>query len=257
MNSITHVLLSDLNFDENAQYIMSTLKYRNIASNIASVMMLPIPEFVFTNDRLPVLKGRRCACVTINCWSDSEAAYEVVSELKKNGTSSIPHIGGIWSAKVIDENMLQVFMEMAGDFRWALDCNNSSASNSDADTDITITEEQEDIDDDNSIYGFEDMNDSDSEIARVFPEDNCWTTVSADGEPVTDIELLSPRSWLHDGPSPIPEEPKLVRYKMKCAKNPCNLCVPLENNYNKNKLFSNANEMLEKSMNKINWAKFA
>lgn len=239
MSSITHVLLFDLNTDENAQYILTTLKYRNIVSSIASVMMLPVPEFVFT-DGLPSLKGRRCACVTINSWADSEAAYELVSELKKNGESSIPHIGGIWSARTIDDNMLKVLMEMGGDFRWALQRDNSSnVTNSDADTDIT--EQVSDYID--NILSYEDMNDSDSEIAQIFPEENAWKTVSADGEDVMDLPL----GWLHSAPSPIPEPPKLVRWQMNCTNDDCNLCIPLESNYKNNwapplyKLGDNAN----------------
>lgn len=243
MNAITHVLLFDLNSDENAQYILTTLKYRNIVSSIASVMMLPVPEFVFI-DGLPPLKGRRCACVTINYWADSEAAYELVSELKKTGTSSIPHIGGIWTAKAIDEKMMKMLMEMAGDLRWALQCDISSVTNSDADTDITeisrdIREEVSDYID--SIYDYEDMDDSDSEIARIFPEDNCWKTVSADGSSLTDIQLFQPRSppgfppgWEFDAPSPIPEPPKLVRWNINCTKNDCHLCIPLEYKINNN-----------------------
>jgi hypothetical protein len=199
-------------------------------------MMLPAPEFVFT-DGFPSVKGRRCACVSINYWADSEAAYELVSELKKNGTSSIPHIGGIWSVKVIDQHMIEVLMEMAGDFRWALECDTCSITNSsDANTDIS-----EDINGPiDRIYGYEDMNDSDcdSEVAQIFPEDNCWKTVSADGEALMDMQMFNltspegiPAGWKFDAPSPIPELPKLVRWSMNCAKDDCNLCIPIENNY--------------------------
>lgn len=238
MSSITHVLLFDLNLDETAKYIMTTLKYRNIVSNIASVMMIPVPEFVFA-DGLPPLKGRRCACVTINCWSDSEVAYEVVSELKKNGKSSIPHIGGLWTVKIADEAMLKLLMEMAGDFRWALDYNPSIIS-SDAASDITDEDEYEEVNNkyiDNS-YGYEDMNDSDSEVARIFPEENnFWKTVSADGYTMIDVGSKTFPGWENDAPSPIPEPPKLVRYSMNCTKDDCNLCIPLENNYNYNHLY--------------------
>lgn len=233
MSSITHVLLFDLNLDENAQYILSTLKYRNIVSSTASVMMLPVPEFVFT-DGLPPLKGRRCACVTINSWADSEAAYELVSELKKTGTSSIPHIGGLWTVKIADDAMMKLLMEMAGDFRWALECDNSSSSNSDdAETEITEEDEPAITGYNANNYDYEDMNDSDSEIARIFPEEDGWKTVSMDADTPMDL----PPGWLYDAPSPIPEAPKLVRYPMNCTKDDCNLCVPLENNYNYNHLY--------------------
>lgn len=266
MSSVTRMLLFDINPEETSQYILTTLKYRNIASSIASVMMLPAPEFAFT-DGSPNAKGRRCACVTVCCWSDSESAYELVSELKKNGTSSIPHIGGTWTVKLLQEPTTTLLMDIAGDNDWALDYEPDDYNSIDTDIedefepDMKFEPEINNYRD--NIYHCVDKDhnyESDSEIAKIFPEETCWKTISADGETLINVHWpiniqdqdegedqdegqdqdedrddklfnsLIKKTWLYDAPSPIPEAPKLVRWNDNCIKKNCDLCVPLENN---------------------------
>jgi hypothetical protein len=228
------VLLFDINPEETSQYIYTTFKYRNIASNIGPIMMLPAPEFAFA-DQSPSIKGRRCACVTVNCWSDTEMAYELVSELRRNGETTIPHIGGIWSVKLLNDNAVDLLATMAGNVQWVL---REKIDNS-------VEDFIDDIDD--YIY------DSDSEVARIFPEttfenypvelENYWRTMSSDGDIInTNYEdeypsksppryLKIPSNWLCNNspiPSPTPMKPKLVRWPNTCTKTNCDLCLPLE-----------------------------
>lgn len=232
------VLLFDLNPVETAQYIHTTFKYRNIASSIGPIMMLPAPEFAFA-DKSPSIKGRRCACVTVNCWADSEMAYELVSELRRYGDSSIPHIGGIWTVKLLDDSSLDLLAAMAGDAQWVIRDN--------------INNDVEDFTDDIDDEVYENTNDSDSEVARIFPEttfenypvelENYWRTMSSDGDVIdTNYEdeypsksppryLKIPTNWLCNNspyPSPTPIKPKLVRWPNTCTKESCDLCIPLE-----------------------------
>lgn len=237
MNAVMRVLLFDLNPEDTAQYIHTTLKYRNIASSIGPIMMIPAPEFIFA-DRSPSIKGRRCACVTVNCWDDTEMAYELVAELRRSGVSSIAHIGGVWTVKLLNDNPMDLLMGMAGDAQWILD------------------DKIDDIADEVSVDNA--TEESDSEIAEIFDEnihgkynslknqEDSWKTISSDGDIINmhnqednliqakdfddtkNITNMFPTNWLYNNPSPIPIKPNLVRWANACCKDDCEFCVPIE-----------------------------
>lgn len=207
MSSITRILLCDVQPEQSVQYINTTLKYRNIVTNILSVLMLPAPEFIFMNG-MPKLKGCQCACVTIEQWADSEAAYEVVSELQKFSQSTIPHIGGVWTVKSIGEPCVQLLRYMAGDASFILDNNEVD--------DATFSDTEMD-------------NEFEDEIVEIDDETRLWKTVSADGTEVITSNQKLPEGWVYDAPSPIPEPPKLMRWSPPCCNaSECDLCIPLE-----------------------------